>query len=71
MRRALSSWAGRNCSYRGLGNLLGIDLPAVRFANSAAFRMFQSAGSLGAGCFTPLSSTSPGITVAPIQVKMG
>lgn len=71
MRRDRTNWTGRNGSYRGLSRLPGIELPSGRFANLAPFRTLQSVGSLGAGCFTPLSSASPGIIVALIRVKMG
>ena len=70
-RRARTSWTGRKSRCQGSSRLPGIDLPSGRFANLAAFRTLQSVGSLGAGCFTPLLSTSPGITVALIRVKMG
>jgi hypothetical protein len=58
-------------SLSGIEQTASIELPSGRFANLAPFRTFQSAGSPSAGCFTPLLSTSPGITVAPIKVKMG
>lgn len=54
-----------------MSRLPGIELPPVCFAILAAFSILQSAVSPGAGCFTPLSSTSPGITEALIRVKMG
>jgi hypothetical protein len=54
-----------------LSRLPGIELPSVGFAILDAFSSRQSPLSPSAGCFTPLLSTSPGITVAPIKVKMG
>jgi hypothetical protein len=71
MRWSLTSWTGRNGRCQGLSRLPGFELPSGRSANLAPFRIFQSVGSLGAGCFTLLSSTSPGITVALIRAEMG
>jgi len=70
-RRARTSWTGRKSRCQGLSRLPGIELPSVGFAILDAFSSRQSPLSPSAGCFTPLLSTSPGITVALIRVKMG